>query len=270
MSIIIIGKRGFIAQNLVKFFIKKKIKFLNISLKNFLKLDNKKFQNYKNIINCSINEKIIKSKYNQFHDYDKMISKKILNSNLRYIFLSTRKVYGKNIYADEKSKLYPRCNYSKNKAISENSCQKILNKRLVILRISNLIGYRRLNTKRLHKTFIDYFFINSKKNKINFNFNDYKDFLSIDQFCEIVLRICLKKEIFGIFNVSLGKKVFLIDLVHALLKHNSKNVSVIDNKKIKSDNFVLNNNKLLKKLKIDINPRKLIDYCHNLSKKKYL
>jgi len=269
MNLIIIGKKGFIAKNLNNYFKKKKTKVLNISLNNFVKLDNKRLQNYKNIINCWINEEIIKKKYNQFYDYDKIISNKISNLNIRYIFLSTRKVYGKNPYANEKSTLYPLCNYSKNKAISENICKKILNNKLIVLRISNLIGYRSLNKKRLHKTFIDHFFINTKKEKISFNFDDYKDFLSIDQFCDIVLRICLKSEIFGIFNVSLGKKVFLIDLINALLKHSSKKISVIDNKKIKSDRFVLNNKKLLKKLKIDIKPKKLIDYCHNLSKKKY-
>ena len=46
---------------------------------------------------------------------------------MRYIFLSTRKVYGNNNYPSENSYLSPRCNYSKNKLISEKKkCFQIL------------------------------------------------------------------------------------------------------------------------------------------------
>ena len=57
----------------------------------------------------------------------------------------------------------------------------------------------------MHKTFIDYFFENLRKEKFVFNFFDYKDFLSIDQFCSILFKIYQKRNISGIFNVSMGK-----------------------------------------------------------------
>lgn len=266
MPTIIIGKKGFIAQNLVKFFIKKKIKFLNVSLNNFLKLKKNNLLKFKNVINCSINKKIINNKYKIEHDFDLKISNKIRFLNIRYILLSTRKVYGNNKYPNENSYLSPRCNYSKNKLISEKKCLQILKNKLLVLRISNVIGYRPYNKKRLHKTFIDNFYSNLRRRKIVFNFLDYKDFLSMDQFCSILYKICRNENISGIFNVSIGKKIYLIDLISSLIKYHPKKISLVDNKKIKSDNFVLNNKKLLRKIKISINKNKLFNFCNNLGR----
>ena len=266
MSTIIIGKRGFIAQNLVKFFEKKKIKFLNISLNNFLKLKKNNLLEFKNVINCSINKKIINYKYKVENDFDLKISNKIRFLNIRYIFLSTRKVYGNNKYPNENSYLSPRCNYSKNKLISEKKCLRILKKKLLVLRISNLIGKRSYNKNRSHKTFIDNFSSNLRKEKIVFNFSDYKDFLSIDQFCTILYKICQKRKISGVFNVSIGKKIYLIDLIKSLIKYHPKKISLVNNKKIKNENFVLNNKKLLREMRIRINKNKLFNFCNNLGR----
>ncbi len=266
MSIIIIGKRGFIAQNLVMFFKKKKIKLLNISLNKFLKLKKNDLLKFQNVINCSINKKIIKYKYKVENDFDLQISNKIKFSDIRYIFLSTRKVYGNHIHPSENSHLSPRCNYSQNKLISEKKCQQVLKKKLLVLRISNIIGYRSSNKKRLHKTFIDYFSDNLRKKKIVFNFFDYKDFLSIDQFCIILSKICQNRNISGVLNVSIGKKIYLIDLINSLIKYHPKKILLVDNKKIKSDNFVLKNKKLLKEIRVNINKKNLFNFCNNLGR----
>ena len=116
----------------------------------------------------------------------------------------------------------------------------------------------------MHKTFIDYFFENLRKEKFVFNFSDYKDFLSVDQFCLILFKICQKRNILGIFNVSMGKKIYLIDLINSLIKYHPKKISLINNKKIKSDNFVLNNKKLLRKIRISVNKNKLFNFCNNI------
>ena len=74
------------------------------------------------------------------------------------------------------------------------------------------------------------------------------------------------KNISGIFNVSMGKKIYLIDLINSLIKYHPKNISLIDNKKIKSDNFVLNNKKLLRKIKINVIKNKLFNFCNNIGR----
>ena len=52
------------------------------------------------------------------------------------------------------------------------------------------------------------FFQNTKKGFLIDNKKDYKDFISIEKFCEIIKNI-IKKNLIGIFNVSIGRKIFL-------------------------------------------------------------
>jgi len=80
-KILIIGQKGFIGSNLIKFFKKNKLEFYSIDLKNFINefsLYNDKF-NY--IINCSTNRSYIKAKYQSQNDNDLLIAKKSENQN---------------------------------------------------------------------------------------------------------------------------------------------------------------------------------------------
>ena len=113
-----------------------------LSLKNFKKLDRKKFNEYSHIVNCTIHKKYISDRYNPRYDFDLQISKKLKYFSNIYVFLSTRKVYELKDNIKETDNLNPRCNYSKNKLITENSLQKIFKKKLLILRISNIIGLK--------------------------------------------------------------------------------------------------------------------------------
>ena len=60
--------------------------------------------------------------------------------------------------------------------------------------------------------FIDIFFENIKKGLIFKNKNSYKDFISTDKFCEIVEKLIISNT-YGIYNVSLGKKIYLRKIV---------------------------------------------------------
>ena len=90
--------------------------------------------------------------------------------------------------------------------------------------------------------------------------------MSIDQFCTILYKICQKRKISGVFNVSIGKKIYLIDLIKSLIKYHPKKISLVNNKKIKNENFVLNNKKLLREMRISINKNKLFNFCNNLGR----
>ena len=90
----------------------------------------------------------------------------------------------------------------------------------------------------------------------------FKDFLSIDQFNNIFLKI-LQKNLKGIYNISIGKKIFIKELLKALNK--GKKLKNFKEKKISSnDSFYLNNDKLIKKIKIKITKRSLFQYCYNI------
>ena len=69
--------------------------------------------------------------------------------------------------------------------------KKILQNRLLILRISNIIGPPSNSKKKLHKTFSDIFFETVKRGLIYENKDTYKDFISIKKFCEIMYILCV-------------------------------------------------------------------------------
>tara|TARA_B100000963_G_scaffold270790_1_gene238980 strand:- start:1665 stop:2465 length:801 start_codon:yes stop_codon:yes gene_type:complete len=263
-KVLIIGKRGFIGKNLFNY-LKKYHLVLHKSYKNLNKYKSN-LNNFDYIINTSINKKYIKEKYNSKFDNDLRISNFIKNKKTTYIFLSTRKVYEPKANITENSKLLPKSNYAKNKLKSEKKLQKNLGKNLIILRISNVIGDK-TNVKKIHNTFIDIFFQNIKKGFILENNKDFKDFISIKKFNEIV-KIIINKNLNGIFNVSLGKKVYLNHIIQWLNKYNKKQLKT-KNKKNKNDCFFLNNKKLMSKIKIRNTHAELKKFCINISKKRF-
>ena len=263
-KILIIGKRGFIGNNLSKY-LKKFYKIDYISFRDINKIKSK-IDSFDYIINTSIDKRYIEKKYNRNFDNDIKISNFIKNNKTVYIFLSSRKVYKAKANIKENSKILPKSNYAKNKLITENKLKKILNKNLVILRISNVIGDKS-NIKKLHKTFIDIFFNNIKKGFILDNKSDYKDFISIDKFCEIIKKI-IQRNLRGVFNVSIGEKVLINNILNWLNYYNFKKVRLKNNKN-KVDCFYLNNNKLMSKIKINNSVLELKRYCLKISKKRF-
>ena len=187
-KIIIIGKKSFLA-----FYIKKnlnkKLKILLVSLKKFKKLDNFQINKYDYICNCSISKNYQNKKYKLIDDIDIEIVNKIKDLKIKYIFLSSRKVYKPKKNLIESSKLEPIDNYSTNKLITENKIQLLLKKRSLILRISNIIGKPIKNPNKVTKNFIDNYIEYKQKNKRVEYINYFKDFLSIDQFTNIFLNI---------------------------------------------------------------------------------
>lgn len=262
IRLLIIGRYSFISQHL-KYYLDNKVNVKVISFEKFKTLSKKKLMFYNFICNCTITKSYRDKKYNTNFDNDFFIAKKIKDLKIKLIFLSTRKIYFPQSNIKENSKKIPKDNYSKNKLISENKLHFLLKRRLLILRISNLIGsIKYIKKKRkISNTFI-YNFLNLKKNGIIYYHNYFKDFLSIEQFCKIFYKI-LQKNLFGIYNVSLGKKVYVNEILTALNKNKKMKRFVKINEKL-NDNFYLNNNKLLKKINIKIIKKDLIDYCYNI------
>jgi len=271
-KIIIIGKGSFIGTNLYNY-LKKKNKVSIISYFNFKKKKN--FSQISHIINCAITPNYLKKKYSSKFDLDYLISKKIKNlKKCKFIFLSSRKIYKPKANILENGQLQLNDNYSRNKYITETNLIKNLKDRVLILRISNLIGLRKINkypSKRLHKTFVDYFIEEINRGIIFDNKKIYKDFLPINTFCKIVF-LLIKKNKSGIFNVSIGKKIYLKKIIKWLNYYNPCSYkimkkSVINSKKINRDSFFLNNKKLTNNIKIRINLKDLEKECLGISKK---
>ena len=266
-KIIIIGKNGFIGSNLIKL-LKKKFDIKSYGYRKFLNVNRKFLLNVNYVINCTSNKQYVNKKYSKKNDFDFQISKKIKDLNCKMIFLTSRKIYKLGDNLNESSKLKPNCNYSKNKLHTEKILLKNLKNRILILRISNLIGINKFrnNNKKIHKTFIDSFFLNVQRGIIFNNEKNYKDFLSINKFGEIIEKL-INKKVVGIYNVSLGQKVYLTKLVNWLNLFNKNKYKSIDIPKgYKTECFYLNNDKLMKKINIK---NKLIDLekdCKSISK----
>lgn len=264
-KILIVGKRGFVGNSLNRY-LKKYYHIKHISFKN-IKNFKKKVNEFNYVVNTSINKNYINNKYNEKFDNDLTISNLINNKKTIYIFISTRKVYPSKANSNENSKLSPKSNYSKNKLITERKLSIKLKNNLTILRVSNIIGDKSLS-KNIHKTFIDIFFENVK-NGINVdNGNTFKDFLSINKFCQI-FKCILKKNLVGVYNVSIGQKVYLNDLINWLNKFNKRKIKKTKIIKKNKDSFYLNNKKLMSKIKIKNSLEELKQYCYSLSKNKF-
>ena len=264
--ILIIGLKGLISSNLFNYLKTKKVKVYQLSFENFLENKNKNVNNFDIIINCTSNHKFIENQYQDRNDNDLRIAKKIIHSKTKLVMLSTRKVYKAKFNINELDKKKPNCNYSKNKLISEISVKKILVNRVLILRISNIISSPNKNKRKLHKTFCDIFFEMAKKGFIYENNKVYKDFISIKKFNQIVLEL-IKKNSFGLFNVSLGKKIYINQLITWLNFYNSKKIKIINSKNsFNNDSFTLNNKKLMREIKIKNNTLELKNECLRISK----
>tara|TARA_Y100001958_G_C21175889_1_gene506710 strand:+ start:564 stop:1364 length:801 start_codon:yes stop_codon:yes gene_type:complete len=261
IKIIIIGKRGFLGNHLSNYL----KKFYIVSHKSYKEIikSKKKLNKFNYVINTSIDKKYIENRYNSKYDNDLNISSLIDNKKTIFIFLSSRKVYKSKSNIKENSKLLPKSNYAKNKLKTENELKKRFNNNLVILRISNVIGNKN-KVKKIHNTFVDIFFRKANKGLIYDNGEDFKDFISINKFCEIVRHIIIKN-LRGIFNVSIGKKIMLNKIIKWLNRFNRKKILI---KKLNRQNdcFYLNNNKLMSKIKITNTEIELKNYCHKISK----
>tara|TARA_B110000977_G_C11050925_1_gene482277 strand:+ start:1296 stop:2120 length:825 start_codon:yes stop_codon:yes gene_type:complete len=262
-KVLLIGQRSILASNiyngLKKFFFIKKINY-----KDFLKKD---YSDFNYVINCSINKKYLDNKYNEKLDNDLKIAKK-LNDSQSYIFLSSCKVYKiskKNI--SEKSKLKPLSTYAKNKLITEKKIERlILPKKLLILRLSNIVSFE--IKKKIIKTFVhtmlNTLFYKKKiflpKDKV------FKDFITINKFCNILKKIIIYNKLSGIYNVSSGFK-YDINLLANKLVEGYRKGTIIEKKNIQTDSFVINSKKLQKKLQIKIKYEEVIKNFYLLGKK---
>jgi dTDP-4-dehydrorhamnose reductase len=262
-KILIVGKKSFLAGFIYNYLKKKKIK---IALKSFEQTLNTKISDYTYIINTSINKNYCSNKYKFANDFDLRIAKKILNSNTKYIFFSSRKVYKNKFNISESGYLHPQCNYSKNKLRTENELLKLLKSRVLILRISNILGFKKKNknSRIVHSLFLDNFLSYQLKNDRTFFKDSFKDFITINQFSKIIY-LLIKFNVTGVFNLSLGKKIYLSELILWLKKLNSK-VFITRKFDIKSS-FTLNNKKLLSKIGIRLLKKDVKNYCLNLYKK---
>ena len=128
IKVLLIGKNSFIASNL-KQYLKKTFNLTTVNFSKFKKLEKKKLIKFNFVINCSIKKEYAYKKYLSSNDNDLIVGKKIKDLPIKMIMLSSRKVYQASNNIKESQILNPKCNYSKNKVITERKLDKILSKK---------------------------------------------------------------------------------------------------------------------------------------------
>ena len=245
MKILILGRTSSLSREFSKYLKNKKIFHNTISLNAFLKWDKKKIEKFESLINFCVHKSYLHNTYNKKYDLDLKIIKKISKLKIKFVTLSSLKVYSPSANLLENSRKKPDTNYGKNKLISEKNITKHV-KDYLIFRLSNIITQKNKKLKTsATNTFFDIIRANLKNKKIIFpEKKTYKDFIFIDDFCQLLL-LSLKKKLKGTYNLSSGKKVYLKELALILSRITNFNISFIDSN---TDSFILNNSKLIKKL----------------------
>ena len=267
-KILIIGKSSFLGSHLYTY-LKNYFNVNKISYEKFSSLTLPSLEKFTHIINCAIHPKYRTKTYSSKYDIDVKISKKIKDINLKYILFSTRKIYREKFNIKETDKIETKCNYSKNKFKTEKKLSSLLKKNLIILRISNILGINKnlKNKRKIHKLFLENYINFVKNNKLVKFDNNFKDFITIEQFCNVIHKIITSK-IYGTYNLSLGKKVYLKEIIKWLNKSETNRI-IINDKTDMKNSFTLSNKKLFSKIKINLKKNSLKFFCNKINSNIY-
>ncbi len=262
-KIVLIGYKSFIQSNLYdhlskKFFVKK-LRFEKISRDELIKYDY--------VINFSNSKHFFENKYSKNKDRNLIIANIIKSSFTKFILLSTRQVYYPKLNITEKSKIRPISNYAINCLKSEKFCMKRIGNKLLILRLSNVIGFE--NSKKKKATLMSTVIQGLKKKVIYFDNNYYlkKDFLPVGILC-IYIEKLINKNFYGIFNIGSGKAISVKNLINKTI--DIKNIQIIIKlkKNFKDKNFCFRTTKLQKLTGVKININKGLNKCFSQLKDK--
>jgi len=248
VNLLVIGKTSLLAKSIKKNTKIKKIKF--ISYKEIKKIN---FNNYTHVINLSIDPKNFYKDYRLINKIDEKICKLIDNQNCIYIFPSSRLVYSKlkkNFYGKNKKK-------TEKKIIS-------LRKEYLILRISTFLTFD-ISKRNL---FISKALRSLKKNnyiKLDISKNTYKDFMISEIFVKILDALIIGC-VTGTYNISSNIPISVNDIFKSIIKGRGKGKIIYGKIIKKNDSFLINNNKLTKKIRFKITKKDILNYCVNLGK----
>jgi len=261
-KVLIIGKNSYLASD---FELKDNI-FLIERIKRPFSQHFEKYNEYDYIINFCIQPEHFNRLLSDNEMIDYNIAKYIDNNKTKFVFLSSRKVYGSctelKIY-NENSELKPFDFYSKNKCNIEQKLAETINpSQLLILRTGNIIG--KPSNKISYGTFIGWLESELKNNgKITctINKNAKKDFITKSFFQE-ALKSAIEENLFGIYNIGANFALTTENLLQSILP---KEYIDYSQKEIESEQFILDCTKIHQYIR-KFTQEELIDECKTLGK----
>jgi nucleoside-diphosphate-sugar epimerase len=233
--------QGFVGNNIIQFLKKKKYKVF-VPKKGKYKFN----KNLYNIIYCIGSDNWIKDPSGSYEANLGIVPKIIFNNKYTsFTFISSTRVYlghGKK-KTNEKSSVHINPNirnfyFNSLKLTAESLCLSLPNKKIKVVRISNLFGDNFTNQIYLLPTLIR----NSTKNKkinILINKKSSKDFIHIHEALDVLIKI-IKKGKYRLYNIASGKNIELSKISQKIKKITSCKVDY------------KNQNKLIKEPIIDI------------------
>ena len=263
-KIYIIGFKSFLQKYLYTYLKKKKINVQKIKFSNLKKI---KVNTGDVLINCSITNQFFFKKYKKINDRNLQICNLIKDKKAKFIMFSTRQVYEPQLKITESSKLKPVNIYAENYIKSEKNCKKLMLENILILRISNVIGYDIEKKERLSmlRTMIEG--IKNKKILLDNSYKFKKDILPINFFC-IYLHKIIINDVKGLLNIGSGHSFTLMQLAKTFTKI-KKNIKIFVDKNKKSNDldYSYDVTKLKKITKINFLRKDIIKEINNISSK---
>jgi len=279
-KILITGGTGFLGNELVSH-LSKKYNIISTSRrksKNFLHLDypQKKlkkeiFKGVETIIHlASLDRDEVKKNYKKAKEINfdltkDLIELSILNGVKNFIYISSISVYGANLYnnVNENTKPKPRDRYSRLKLMCEKLLKQKSNKqKVLILRLSNIIGTPQVMTKGYKKLLIPNICLSALKQKniiLKTDGNQCRDFLELNLFIKILKTFLIridKIDNFSIFNIASSNSLKIIDIAKKVSsifnKIFNQKVEIIKGKKINEKKYLINNNKMKAFLNLEV------------------
>ncbi|OED34632.1 hypothetical protein AB832_07100 [Flavobacteriaceae bacterium (ex Bugula neritina AB1)] len=240
-KILIIGENSFLGRNLHSFLKEKKFQTKIISHKN---ITESTIKNSSIVINFAINPIFYEAKYRNSINFDLSFIDFIKNSDTRYIFLSSRKVYSSfmDIPLKETDPTYPSTNYGKNKLISEQIVLNKVQEKALVLRLSNVVGFEPIVGRKTIMAYIINSIVEKRAISVNTTYNTRKDFLPLPLFCEVLTHFISNWQS-GIFNVGSGIGYKLGEVIDLITGNLNFHVNVTY-KKVEQDSFILDVNKM--------------------------
>lgn len=279
-KILITGGTGFLGYEIANH-LSKKYDIISTSKrkrKNFLHLDypkkklkDKVFKGIDTIIHLAsldrdeANKNFKKAKKINFDLTKELIEFSINNKVKNFIYISSISVYGENLSLNtsENTIPKPKDEYSKLKLMCEKLLkQKSIKQKVLILRLSNIIGRPKIMTKGYQKLFIPSICLSALKNNkiiLKTNGDQYRDFLELNLFIKMItffLKNIDRVDNFSVFNISSSNSLKIINVakkVKAIFDNVlNKKVKIVRGKKINEKKYSINNNKMKNFLNLKI------------------
>lgn len=235
LTILVTGSQGFIGSHLIKQLKNYHVivDFINSERINLNKIEDvMKIQKSDIVIHLAANTKK-NAKWNEYYENNVSTTKNILEYCVakkikKFIFISSY-LYGKPEYCpiDENHPINPHNLYAKSKYLAEKVCEsyaKTSNLNIIILRPFNIFG------EKMNEGFLISNLIKSTENKKSIsliNQDSKRDFLHVDDFIQLILKILKHDCKYEIFNVGSGKANSFKEIVEIVEKKSKKEINLI-------------------------------------------